>query len=313
GHARRKATAVGEMDARRGLGGHLVNRLRQRERFALAYVTAEHAWEGAEPAWMRMAAARRAVGREGAAVAADHSLRVGEDAVEIVFAHREPNHADAAAASLQQRHGHGVRIHVQTLRIGAETRTLGGPVARVGDVGDHHAVPAADQRDVRERFLLDTLRRCRERFLLDLVRGLRIGESPEKSGSAAVATPYREEVGESRLVGDVWIAIESRVASSGARGGYSCERGVEFSPVARTLRLEMRDLQRTSGAARDGDRLVDRLDEAVVFVAHVRRVRQSSRREWLTESNELVAWCEGAGRILESRGRAARAVGDRGT
>ena len=52
---------------------------------------------------MRMAAMRRAVDGERAAVAAHHPLRMREDAIEILLAHREADHADVATIALKQR------------------------------------------------------------------------------------------------------------------------------------------------------------------------------------------------------------------
>ena len=54
------------------------------------------------------------------------------------------------------------------------------------------------------------------------------------------------------------------------------EHGIELGPVARALRLEVRDLQWTAGTARDGNRLVDGIKQAVILVAHVRGVRQAT-------------------------------------
>ena len=76
---------------------------------------------------------------------------------------------------------------------------------------------------------------------------------------------------------------------------------VQLVPVTRAFGLEVRDLERTARAHRHGDRLVDRLEDMIVLVAHVRRVRQASRGEWLAQRDELLARSEGAGRILESR------------
>ena len=49
----------------------------------------------------------------------------------------------------------------------------------------------------------------------------------------------------------------------------------------------------------------------VVLVAHVRRVRQSARRQRFAERNELLARREGAGSVLEPRRRATSAGGER--
>ena len=67
-------------------------------------------------------------------------------------------------------------------------------------------------------------------------------ESREKRIGAVVAAPDREQVRQSGLIGDVRIAIERRVAAGLARRGDARERDVELAPVARALRLEMRDL-----------------------------------------------------------------------
>src|SRR5687768_15528332 len=67
------ATAVAEPNARRRERGHLVHRLLERQRFALAHVAAEHARERPEAARVGAPAARRAVDREATTVAADHA------------------------------------------------------------------------------------------------------------------------------------------------------------------------------------------------------------------------------------------------
>ena len=72
--------------------------------------------------------------------------------------------------------------------------------------------------------------------------GRRIGEAREERARAVVAAPDREEVGEARLIRDVRIAVERRVAAGRARRGDAREGGVELAPVPRALRLEMRDL-----------------------------------------------------------------------
>src|ERR1051325_2908325 len=89
------------------------------------------------------------------------------------------------------------------------------------------------------------------------------------------------------------------------------ENLVELAPVARPFGLEMRDLQWTVGALGDGERFVHRLEDVIVFIAHVRRVGQPSRRERTAEGDELIAGREGAGRVLQTRRGAARAVGKR--
>ena len=118
----------------------------------------------------------------------------------------------------------------------ARTRTC--PVARprrrlslaFETFGDHHVVPAADELDLGERLLLDASAD---------------DESPSRARNApvlSVATPDGEEIRQSRLIRDVRIAIERGVAAGGARRRDARERGVELVPVARALRLEMRDL-----------------------------------------------------------------------
>src|SRR5690242_2671994 len=106
---------------------------------------------------MRMASMRWTVDGECTAVATDHALRMRENAVEILFAHREADHADVRVISLQQRDGEIIRVDSLLLREGAESRAFGGAVVRIHDVGDHHVVPAADEIDFGERLALDAV------------------------------------------------------------------------------------------------------------------------------------------------------------
>src|SRR6185436_10915097 len=115
-------------------------------------------------------------------------------------------------------------------RVRPQTRAFGSLVARVRDVGDHDVVPATDQLDLRESLLLDARAN----------RG--VPQSREKSRGAAVATPHRKQIRQSRLIRDVRIAIECGVAACGTCSGDTRERGVELVPVAWALCFEMRDL-----------------------------------------------------------------------
>ena len=51
----------------------------------------------------------------------------------------------------------------------------------------------------------------------------------------------------------------------------------------------MRDLQGAARFGRDCDRLVHRLDELVVLVPHVRRIRKLALRQRLAERDELFS------------------------
>ncbi len=175
-----------------------------------------------------------------------------------------------------------------------------GRSAAFDDVGDHHVSPPADQLDLGQRFRSNSVG-CR-----------RIAQAAQECLVASVSAPNGKEIGEPRLISDVRIAVERGVASRRARGRHTRERVVELSPVARSLCLEVRDLERAVRAACDGDRLVDRLEHVVVFVAHVRRVRKSGAGERLAQRDQLLARREGAWRVLESRRNAARAVRQRG-
>ena len=94
----------------------------------------------------------------------------------------------------------------------------------------------------------------------------------------AVAAPDRKQIREAGLVRDVRIPVEHDVHAPAARVLDATEDVVELAPVARPLRLEVRDLQRAPRLPRDVDRLVDRVEQAIVLVAHVRRVRKPSPR-----------------------------------
>src|SRR6185503_2469799 len=98
--AGREPSAVRDPETRRWHPAHLVNRLRERQRLALAHVLPEHTWERTEASRMRVPAFGRPVGCERAAVGAHHALRMRQDPLEILFAHRESDHADTAFAAL---------------------------------------------------------------------------------------------------------------------------------------------------------------------------------------------------------------------
>ena len=128
---------------------------------------------------------------------------------------------------------------------------------------------------------------------------------------AAFAAPHREQVGQARLIGDVGVAIERDVDTAAPRPGNPRKHLVELVPVARPLRLQVRDLQRAARTPRHRNRLVDGIEQPVVFVAHVRRVGELSRRQRTADRRQLIDGGERAGCVLESGRGAAGAFGER--
>src|SRR5206468_12835448 len=103
------------------------------ERLPLANIFPEHAGKAAKCARMRVAFVRRTVEGVRAAVGADHTLRMREDALEIVLAHREADHADVSLTALEQRDGERVRLEVLRHRKAADALSLGRSIGVVGD------------------------------------------------------------------------------------------------------------------------------------------------------------------------------------
>ena len=80
-----------------------------------------------------------------------------EDALEVVLAHRETDHAGAAVARAKQRDGCFVRIHALRLRVSAEAFPGSGRIGAPAGARDKHVVPATDEVDLGKRFALDAI------------------------------------------------------------------------------------------------------------------------------------------------------------
>src|SRR6476660_7956535 len=100
-----------------------------------------------------------AIGRVGAAIGAYHSLRMGEDTLEVVLAHREADHADVSLAALQERDRERVRFELLSLRETSETLAVGGRIGVVGHTADLDVVPSTDELDLGDRLASDLLGR----------------------------------------------------------------------------------------------------------------------------------------------------------
>ena len=240
----------------------------------------------------------RAVGREPAAVGADHGERVGQDPLEVLLAHRESQHADPALTPAQQGDGGLVRLGADRPGVAAEAPAFRGPVLRGADRGDLHVLPPADQLHLGERLGADAR------------RDRRIVQPCEEPPGPAVPAPDREQVGEPRRVRDVRIAVEGRVEPVAPGALDAGERVVEPAPVARALGLEMGDLQRASGAGCHRDGLVDRVEQAVVLVPHMGGIGEPARAERRAQRDQLLPGGKGARGVFEPGGRAAGAVGE---
>src|ERR1051326_9117525 len=159
-----------------------------------------------------MALMRRAVERVGAAVGADHPLRVRQDAFEILFAHGEADHPDLSLATLEQRDGERVGLELLSLCETPEPLAVSGGDGEVGDAGDLNVVPCAAELDLRDGLVSDLLR----------WRG--IAEPLEELFRRAGARPDGKEVAQACLIRDVRIAIERDVDAACFLALRSCGR-----------------------------------------------------------------------------------------
>src|SRR5947208_13079808 len=84
-HAGLKQTAVAEADFRSTERSHFADGVFEPEQTALARINAKHSREGPEVAWMRIAAAQRAVGRERGAIRADGAPGLAQREVHVLL------------------------------------------------------------------------------------------------------------------------------------------------------------------------------------------------------------------------------------
>ncbi len=77
-------------------------------------------------------------------------------------------------------------------------------------------------------------------------------------------------------------------------------------PVVAAGDLEVRDVHRAPRLARDADHLVQRLQDAIAFAAHVHDQGPAGLREHAAERDQLVGVGVAAGRIDEAGGQTAR-------
>ena len=70
----------------------------------------------------------------------------------------------------------------------------------------------------------------------------------------------------------VRVDIDGHVLATGARLANPCEREVHLSPVRLTGRLQVEDVHGRVRVAADAQRFVDRLEQSITLVAHVREV-----------------------------------------
>src|SRR5437868_11606178 len=97
---------------------------------------------------MGVAFMRRTVRRVRTTVGAHHALCVRENAIEIVLAHREADHADVPLAALQEGNGERVRLQLLSLCETAESLAVGRGVGVVADARDLDVIPPADELDL---------------------------------------------------------------------------------------------------------------------------------------------------------------------
>ena len=119
----------------------------------------------------------------------------------------------------------------------------------------------------------------------------------------ALQAPIREEDGEARAGGRVWVHIAGRIHAPRPRLVDQRERGRALPPAVRPDDLVVRHLRRHAGLLADVDRLLDALQQTSAFVADVGDVEAAVGRGDLGERDEFVGRGVGPRRVLQSGGQ----------
>ena len=136
--------------------------------------------------------------------------------------------------------------------------------------------------------------------------GRRVGDPLEERVVSAGARPRRDagvEAGRARGVG---VHVGGDAQPLPPRLLHLRDGLVHLGPVGGARRLEVVDLGRHAGLARDGDQLVHRLQEPVALAAQVRDVAAAVGRRRLAQLDQLLGRGVGPGRV-DQRGADARA------
>src|SRR5260221_2084724 len=271
--------------------GHPAHGLLQRYHLVLAHVLAEQAGEVAVRTRMRRFPQEDALGRHRGAVGADRNPQALELLRQVLLAHAEKDRAHARTV-LEHQVEEGVDlVHAALLR----------------DVGEH----PADQRAQLLRAEIDEHRRGHRPVRAYLARDAgafgAILQALEERLVAAAVRPGRNLRAEPGRAGGIHVHVGSHLGAALARFVHERQRAIHLVPVRLARGLDLVDLRRDAGLAADADQLLDRLDEALAFVAHVRRVLALVFRRFPAELDELGRLRVRARRIDQRRADAERA------
>src|SRR5207253_6373235 len=136
----------------------------------------------------------------------------------------------------------------------------------------------------------------RANLVLDALAQGRFPKASEPRAKTACLYPRRHARVETRRTRGVRVHVGRDVESSGAGFLDAVDDRWELRPVRRAGLLQVIDLAADSGSPRDLDKLVDRFDEALPFVAQMGDVRAAGR---LRESGQLVGRRERSRRVDE--------------
>ena len=140
-------------------------------------------------------------------------------------------------------------------------------VIRVGDAAEDDAVPVAAGVDVPilpASLLLHLFADARAH------RG--IPESLRQRVLARLGVAGVDERADIEAVVHVRVDIDGHVLATGARLANPCECEVHLPPVGLASRLQVEDVDGRARVAADAQCLVDRLEQSIALVAHVREV-----------------------------------------
>ena len=128
-------------------------------------------------------------------------------------------------------------------------------------------------------------------------------EPPERPARAVLLRPGGQDAREEGAARSVGVLVEAEV-DLGRGSVQPLEQRLDEALVGEGL--EVGEMERRPRAPRDVDHLLDRREQAVALVAHVRDERRSRLRRLLRDGDELVRRRVGAGEVDEPEGQHPR-------
>ncbi len=156
-------------------------------------------------------------------------------------------------------------------------------------------VDAALRRDVDEHAALEFAKR-------------RTTRDADHFGERAIDLREIEVLDHAAAAGRIRIDVERDALTAGDRTVDARKRILDLAPVRPSGALVMRDVHVHVAFAADLQRLFDRLEQAVAFVAHVRRVKATERFDGAREFDHFVGAAPAPGTVDEARRKTARAL-----